>query len=468
MSQSIDHQSFDVIVVGGGSAGIAAAISAASNGARTALIESGNLLGGELLTGMAIDGAISARGEQISGGILDRIMERCEHLGGFVRKLNDWRLIQYVVYDPEIMKIAVPQLVYEAGVSVFLQTFAEGVVARDGQVEGVLVRNKSGRSLLTAKVVVDCSGDGDICVAAGSDVLPREAEERLQPVSMMFRMAGVETPQLLDFVVEHPEFFAMGESDAIRGGRTDAELAAEIKRQGQPCVFLKGDAEFLGGAIDRGDMYPTALIMIQPTSNARGEVCVNSTRITLDDPLKADNIASALKELTQQIATCSHFLQKNVPGFANASLSGVAPKLGIRETRRIAGEYLLTTEDVTVGRKSSEGIAKGCHHIDIHEDGIGQTRIPIADGGSYDIPFGCLVPKTLKNVLMAGRCFSAERPAHGSARVMGGCLAMGQAAGTAASMACVGNTQEVDIRNVPVSELRNRLMNAGAILEGVH
>lgn len=96
MSQSIDHQSFDVIVVGGGSAGIAAAISAASNGARTALVESGNLLGGELLTGMAIDGAISARGEQISGGVLDLIMQRCEELGGFVRKLNDWRLIQYI------------------------------------------------------------------------------------------------------------------------------------------------------------------------------------------------------------------------------------------------------------------------------------------------------------------------------------------------------------------------------------
>lgn len=468
MSQSIDQRSFDVVVVGAGSAGIAAAISAASSGARTALVESGNLLGGELLTGMTIDGAISARGEQISGGILDRVIDKCEELGGFVRRLSDWRLIQYIAYDPEIMKIAVPQLVYDAGVSVFLQSFAEDVIVRDGHVGGVMLRNKSGRTLLRAKVFVDCSGDGDICVAAGAEVLPRDPDERLQPVSMMFRMAGVETAALLDFIVEHPEFFALGESEAIRRGRTDAELAEEIRRQGQPCVFLKGDAAFLGGAIARGDMYPTALIMIQPTSEARGEVCVNSTRVTLEDPLRPDDMASAMRELTRQVTTCSRFLRENLPGFARASLSGLAPKLGVRETRRIAGDHVLSTDEVKRGAKSPDGVAKGCHHIDLHEDGMGQTRIPIADGGSYDIPYGCLVPRNLGNVLMAGRCFSADRPAHGSARVMGGCMAMGQAAGLAASMACLQNSEEGDVRSVPVPELRAGLKRIGAILDGVH
>lgn len=466
-NNAIQHRPFDVVVVGAGSAGIAAAICAAERGARTALVESGGMLGGELLTGMTIDGAINALGEQVSGGILDRIVDRIETMGGFVRKLSDWRLIQYFAYDPEIMKLAVPQLVYEAGVTVFLNTVAEDVVSREGHVEGVLVRNKSGRSLLTARVVIDCSGDGDICTAAGADMLPKGEEERLQPVSMMFRMAGVDTEPLLAFVEEHPEYFAMGESDAIRGGRTNLQIAQELRKQGQPCVFLKSDGAFLGDAIKRGEMYPTALIMIQPTSEARREVCINSTRVTLDDPMQSLDLAVALSELTRQVDVCSRFLRKNVPGFANATLSGLAPRIGIRETRRVTGEYVLTTEDVKSARKFADGVAKGCHHIDIHEDGTGQTRIPIDGGGSYDIPYDCLIPARLENVLMAGRCFSADRPAHGSARVMGGCLAMGQAVGTAAALACRQNADDVDVRKVSVAELRGDLMSAGAILEGV-
>jgi hypothetical protein len=128
---------------------------------------------------------------------------------------------------------------------------------------------------------------------------------------------------------------------------------------------------------------------------------------------------------------------------------------------------VLSADEVREGRKSEQGIAKGCHHIDIHEDGLGQTRIPIADGGSYDIPYGCLIPRNLSNVLMAGRCFSADRPAHGSARVMGGCMAMGQAAGFAAAMACRQNAAEIDVRQVPVAHLRSRLKDYGAILDGV-
>jgi len=467
-SKAIDHQNFDIIIVGAGSAGIAAAIAAARRGARTALVEAGGMLGGELLTGMTIDGAINARGEQVSGGIIDMLLERCEAMGGFVRRLNDWRLIQYIAYDPEIMKIAIPQLVYEAGVKVFLNTFAEDVVGGRGRVDGVIVRNKAGRSLLSARVVIDCSGDGDICAAAGARMLPRGADERLQPVSMMFRMAGVETAPLLDFVVDHPEYFAMGESEVIRGGRSDNELAEEIRRQGQPCVFIKSDGALLADAIANGEMYPTALVMIQPTSEARREVCINSTRVTLDDPMHTTDLAAALSELTRQVDVCSRFLRAKVPGFANATLSGLAPRIGIRETRRVAGDYVLTVDDVKAGRKVPDGVAKGCHHIDIHGEGAGQIRIAIADGGSYDIPYGSLVPEHLSNVLMAGRCFSADRPAHGSARVMGGCLAMGQAAGTAATIACRQNSDDIDVRKVGIEELRSELKTAGAILEGVH
>ena len=127
-------------------------------------------------------------------------------------------------------------------------------------------------------------------------------------------MAGVDSAALLSYVREHPESVAVGESDAIRGGRTDREITEEIYRQNQPCVFFKGDGPLLGDAIRRAEMFPTALVMIQPTSNVRREVCINATRITLDEPTRSDNMATALKVLTGQVLQCAEFLKKSVPG----------------------------------------------------------------------------------------------------------------------------------------------------------
>lgn len=456
---------FDVVVVGGGSAGIAAAVSAARNGAKVALVEAGPMLGGELLTGMTIDGALNGRGEWIVGGVINDLLAICRQFDGFVAPLNDWRLIQYVAYDPEIMKIAVATLVFEAGVEVYLHSFADDVVNSDGQIDGIIVRNKQGRTLFAAETFVDASGDADLCFMANAAMLPSEQHSNPQPVSMMFRMSGVETEPLLAFVRDNPDFVAVGESEAIRGGRTDKQIVEEIYRQGQPCVFFKGTASFLGGAIVRGEMFPTALIMIQPTSALRKEVCINATRVSLKDPLSPTLMAGAMRTLVGQVLQCSRFLKANAPGFENAALSGIAPRIGIRETRRVEGDYILTEEDVLGARKRDDGVAKGCHHVDIHQDGTGQIRIPVADGGSYDIPLGSLLPKELRNVVVAGRCLSASREAHGSARVMGGCMAMGQAAGTLAALATRQNTKS-DVRSIGVTRLRQTLLQQGAVLEG--
>ena len=460
------RQDYDVVVLGGGSAGIAAAVAAARNGARTALVEAGPMLGGELLTRMTIDGAINGRGEDAVGGVLNDLLQLCRGMGGFVKKLNDWRLIQYIAYDPEIMKIAIPQLVFGAGVTVYLQTFAEETVHDRGTVSGLIVRNKGGRQLLTAKAFVDASGDGDLCAMAGAEMMRVGQEEKPQPMSMMFRMAGVDTAELLDYVREHPESVAVGESDAIRGGRTDREITEEIFRQGQPCVFFKGEGPLLGDAIARGDMFPTALIMIQPTSNARQEVCINATRIALDEPTRPDNMATALRILSAQVFQCAEFLRKSAPGFSGATISGMSPRIGIRETQRVVGDYILTEKDVLGARKRDDGVAKGCHHVDIHQDGTGQIRIPVADGGSYDIPLASLLPKGLENVVLAGRCLSASREAQGSARVMGSCMAMGQAAGSLTAMAAT-ESNHANVRDIPVARLRQNLKEQGAVLEGI-
>ncbi|WP_159588721.1 FAD-dependent oxidoreductase [Hydrogenophaga sp. BPS33] len=456
----------DVVVLGAGAAGVAAALAAARTGARTTLVEAGSIPGGELLSGMAIDGALNARGEWILGGTGRELLDECERLGGYIGPLNDWRLIWYVCLDPEVMKLAVARCLARAGVRLLLHTCATGVVREGPQVRALHVLNKEGRTEIRAPLFIDCSGDADIVRAAGGQVLQGGLAGELQPVSLMFRMAGVRTGPLLDFLLAHPEHFALGESDAIRQGRTDRQLAQAAAAQAQPTVFLKGDGPLVSGAISRGELYPTALIMIQPTSRQRGEVCLNSTRVGGIDGTRTQALSATLATLADQVWQCASFMQRHVPGFEQAAYSGVASRVGVRETRRIVGHTSLSEDDVLTARKREDGIGKGSHHVDIHESGTGQVRIPVRDGGSYDIPWGCLLPQGVRNVVAAGRILSADRGAHGSARVMGPCMAMGQAAGTAASMLL--DSSHHDFTALPVQALRARLRADGAILDGTH
>ncbi len=454
----------DVIVLGAGASGVAAAIAAAQTGARTLLIDSGPLAGGELISGMPVDGAINARGQWIVGGPARELFEECRRLGGYIGPVNDWRLIRYVAFDPEIMKVAVVNVLRRHNVELLLYTFVHAVEARDGRVSAIHAINKSGPLRLEAGMFLDCSGDGDLAVMARAHCLSDGPAGEFQPISLMFRMSGVETEPLLAFVRDHPEHVALGESDTMRGGRTDAQIARELYDQGQPAVFFKGNGPLLAQAIQRGRMYPTALIMIQPTSAARKEVCLNTTRIANIDATQTLQLSRQLGPLMDQALICTRFMQENVPGFAQAQFAALAPRLGIRETRRIAGETVLSGEAVLAGAKCPDGVAKGCHHVDIHQAGTGQIRIPVANGGSYDIPWGCLVPRGLTNVLVAGRCFSSDRRANGSARVMGPCMGMGHAIGTAAGLCLQDHLS--DTRQLPVAALRSTLQTQGAILTG--
>lgn len=460
-----DHEA-DVVVLGAGASGVAAAISAARHGLRTVLVEAGSMPGGELVSGMAIDGALNGRGEWVLGGIGRELVEDCRSLGGFAEPLNDFRLIWYVCIDPEVMKLAVARRLARSGVQLLLHTVATAVETDGQRVQALHLLNKSGRSRLAARYFVDCSGDADLVRAAGGEVLQGGPGGELQPVSMMFRMSGVQTDALLRFQVEHPEYFALGESDAIRQGRTDAELAQAALRQGHATVFLKGDGPLVRDAIASGELYPTALVMIQPTAPHRGEVCLNTTRVGGVDGTHTATLSATLATLADQVLQCAGFMRKTVPGFEAARFSAMSHRIGVRETRRIVGRETLSELDVLQARKRDDGIAKGSHHVDIHQSGAGQIRIPVTNGGSYDIPWGCLVPAGLRNVLAAGRVLSADRPAHGSARVMGPCLGMGHATGLACVLAHESGLHDLDA--VDVRALRARLIEEDAILDGTH
>lgn len=455
-----------MVVLGAGAAGIAAAIAAARSGARTVLVEAGPMPGGELISGMAIDGALNGRGEWVLGGVGRELVRECRALGGFAEALCDFRLIWYVCIDPEVMKVAVLRMLAKAGVRLLLHTVAVAVDVEGPHVRAVHLLNKAGRARLSAGWFVDGSGDADLVRAAGGEVLHGGPGGEFQPVSMMFRMAGVENGALLRFLREHPEHFALGESDAIRQGRTDAQLAAATQEQGHPTVFLKGDGPLLAQAIAGGHMYPTALIMVQPTAPARGEVCLNSTRVGGVDGTDTARLSASLPTLSDQVMQCVAFMRQSVPGFGHAHFSGMSHRVGVRETRRIVGREALSEADVLAARKRDDGIAKGSHHVDIHQSGAGQIRIPVRDGGSYDIPWGCLLPRGLANVVGAGRVVSADRGAHGSARVMGPCLGMGHAAGAACAMALDAGLS--DLAQLEVGALRGRLQAEGAVLDGTY
>jgi hypothetical protein len=461
------QQDYDVVVVGGGASGVAAAIASAKNGAKTLIIDAGPMLGGELLSGLSIGGVFNARGEWILGGVARELFDAAAELDGLIGPACDYRLAWYLFADPEIMKIVVMSVLQRHKVTPLLYSTVQDVVTDRGRVTGLIVGARGQRTLVSAKQVIDCSGDGDVAIMAGGRFEISDEKGELQPLSLMFRMSNVDTAALLRFVRDNPENLGLGESDAIRCGRSDAQLAEAIQQQGEPVAFIKREGPLLSDAIARGEMFSAPFVFTVPTSRPRREVCINATRVAENiDGTQADALSNTLAKLMEQIGIVTKFLRKSVPGFSDAAFAGVAPRIGVRETRRIVGEYTLTADDVIEGRKSDSGVAKGSYHVDLHVPGDKQIRMPVKNGGSYDIPLGCLIPKGLTNVLAAGRCLSATRDAHASARVMGPCLGMGQAVGTAAAMAVAASC--VDIRDVSTSNLRARLKEQGAVLDGTH
>jgi hypothetical protein len=463
MPAAIRKLKYDVAVIGAGSAGVAAAVAAARNGARTVLVDAGPMAGGEMVSGLPLNAVLNARGEWVAGGICRELVEACRELGGLVEPYFDWRSLWLVCVDPEIMKIAVARILRDAGVDVLLYTFADDVVISDGTVTGVFALNKSGRSLIEADLFVDCSGDGDIATMAGAPWEMGGAKGELQPVTLIFRMTGVASEPLLDFVRRHPENVALGE--CLLEPRSKSECAELLYRQGVPSVFFDGKAPLVADAVANGELHPCGILAVCPLSTQRREVSLNTTRIANLDATRTDRLSEALPQLIDQVWTCAKFLKKHVPGFEDAHFSGIAPRIGIRETRRIMGEVVLTGEDVLKGRKRADGICKGAHELDVHGAGAVHRREMIAEGGSYDVPFGCLLPRRTANLLVAGRCLSATREAHGSARVMGTCMGMGEAAGTAAAMCAESGAS---LRQLSMPALRERLAARGAILDGTH
>jgi hypothetical protein len=421
--------SVDVLVVGGGPAGVAAAFSAARNGAKTLIVEQFNCLGGVATAGG--HGHIclySAWGEKVRvvGGIPFEMARRVAAAGYGAYDFGN------ADFEVEGMKRVLEQMAEECGCGLLYHTFfCEAVVDR-GRVVGAVIQSKSGRQVIRAERVVDCTGDGDVAASAGCRFRVGDEETGLcQPVTLMFTIGGVDWPR-------------------VKAWRTDYNMA-HVWEQAQR----------------NGDMRPfqSRIMGFWWTPTRPDQVGINFTHVTHVNACDAGDLTRATVEARKQAYESILVFRKYVPGMENCYMVSTPNTIGVRETRRIEGEYTLTKADVVGQRAFPDSIGYGSFFIDIHN-----TRGPGMDtktwwppkGFRYQIPYGILVPRGVENLLVAGRCASCDHEALGSLRVMPQCGVTGEAAGTAAALSL---RQGVSPRAFPVPALQAQLRKQGCILD---
>lgn len=444
-----ERESADVVIIGGGPAGIAAAIAAGRQGARVVLVERYGFVGGMSTAAMVYPWMTfhTEQGEQVIRGIAQEIVDRLQTCGGSPGHMRDTVGFVHSVtpYDPAVYQVVAAGMLQEAGVRLLLHSFVDGVTAVDGRVEAVRVTNKSGQLEIQAEVFVDASGDADAAYLAGAAVAKgREADSQSQPMTMKFRMRGVDLGRVKQYMQAYPDEFY------------------------EKTPFAELDTIPLTGVSGFYSHWKRAAVPIQRdqvlffTGPAEDEVLINCTRVQGYDATNAVDLTTAEQEGRKQVLMIAEFLRRDVPGFERASISAVAPQIGIRESRRIIGHYALTQEDVVAGRSFEDVIARSGYPIDIHDpSGQGVTAAFIKGDGAYDIPYRCLVSRNIRNLLAAGRCISTTHEAHATTRLTPSCMATGEAAGTAAALAV---KLKLDPEKLPVPLLQAELRRNGAAI----
>jgi hypothetical protein len=440
---------YDVVVAGGGTAGIVAAVAAARNGARVLVLERSGFLGGNIATQLLEHSAgwFDAGGNPIVRGLPEELVQLLAAAGaspGHVRDDTGYTRSRVPV-DHEQFKSIATQWIADAGADFLLFSPICGILRSATAVDGVIAENKSGRTAYSAKVVIDCTGDADVAALAGCALLS-EPGATTQPVSLLFKLGGIDHARLLDYVEENSDDFKAG-------------VAVSALRD-EPFVNLWGFGKLLKQAHADGVLSFERNELHYAGTVSHREAVINLTRFAAD-ATSAEALAVAEVHLRRQVIEGLKFFRRYVPGCEGSFLSATAASAGVRESRRIAGIYELTDDDVRVGRNFDDAVALGGFPIDSHD-----PRGPSMDGTehvrrAYGIPFRAFLPRNVDRLLVAGRCISAQRRALASARITGTCMAMGQAAGTAAALAARSNC---GLRQLDVARLRAILIDQGAIL----
>ena len=419
---------YDVLVVGAGSAGSSAAITAARLGARTMLVDRLAFMGGTSTAVLDTFYAFYTPGEtprRVVGGLGWEVVQRLTAAGVAFERPNTYGAGTGVTYDQETLKVLWEELAADAGVDLLLHTWATGVRVADGRMGGVRLWNKGGERHVEASVVVDASGDADLVALAGLEYDNAAQQGRVQSLSTLFKLANVDV--------------------ARAASVPKAELWERMRE-------AAASGEYALPRIE-GSWHRTPF---------DGVVLIHMTRIPNVDATDPEQLTRAEVEGRRQVREYARFLRDRVPGFESSVVVATSPAIGIRESRRIHGDYVLTRQDVLSGRRFEDEIALCGAPIEDHHAGGDTDWQYVHGGGTYGVPYRTLLPVGIEGLLVAGRCFSSTHDAHASARSMATCMAMGQAAGTAAAMAVHAG---VTPRAVDPAARRERLRSDGARLE---
>jgi hypothetical protein len=438
----------DVVVVGGGPTGIAAALAAAQEGVATLLVERYGFLGGNATAGLVgpLLGAFDAAGEeQLICGLYETFVQRMVAEGGAIHPrdirtgdphvaFSTSRIFDHATpFDPETMKVVAARMMREFGVDLLLHSFFVDAIVEANTLNGVIVANKSGLQAIAATVTVDCTGDGDVAARAGAPVVQgREADGLVQPSTMFFRIKDVDKARYHAYVHETQD-------------RHFRALFAQAR--------ANGDITF---------PREIAVVLEQPRGD---EWRVNCTRILGVDGTNVDDLTRAEIEGREQVQQLIRFFRKYVPGFERCTLVDTGAQVGVRETRRIVGEYTLTADDILYGTPFDDVVLFCAYPPDLHSPThSGHTHVGRMVASAYQIPYRAMVPQRIDGLLAAGRCISSTHEALSAVRVMAQCFGMGQAAGTAAALAVQAG---VPPRHLDVPHLQRTLVARGVNLRGV-
>lgn len=441
-----------MIVAGGGVAGIAAAYSSARLGARTALVERYGFLGG-MATAALVNPFMSNKsstGEPLIAGFYDELRDRLKQVDAILDNS----------FDAEALKYTAQEMLLEAGVDLRLHSWITSVGVEDGFISHLTLQTKGGLVELQAQVYVDTTGDGDVAAFAGAPYQKGGEQDGVtQAMTLKFDIGGVDLRSALEWVKAHP--------DEVRFPKLEADASVDEMLSG--VVSVAGYYSLVSEAKSKGELTVPGDLVFYISRPRHGEVVVNTTHIGMVDGTSSEDLTRAEIEGRRQMMQLMRFFKNGVPGFADCYLTRSGVQVGVRETRRITGEYVFTVEDVAGASKFPDAIARLAYWADVHSGkGEGYTRqeekrtvVAPPPGDYYEIPYRCLLPLKVKNLLIAGKCVSSTHEGQGAIRVMPSCMAMGQAAGTAAAIAA---QDWITPREVDVNVLLKTLRKHGAIV----
>jgi hypothetical protein len=426
---------YDVVVCGGGTSGFPAAIAAARQGAKVALIERYGFLGG--VPAYSIMPCWHGLNYHNSG-LLTEFAERVAEFGQGPKPLDEGSHI-----EPETVKILSLEMVLEAGVELHLHNMIVGTIKEGNALKAVVTESKSGRRAFAAKVIVDATGDGDVGYYAGAEFM-KGNEGKMQAVTLRFRIGHIDFDRYFDWAERNPQFFQ----------KTSPERFAETRKKAKEGKAFYMEADFTDLYLKYPEPHLPTQSYFNGSSIRPNELSVNGTRLHRIDGTVEEDLTKAEITCRRQAYALWKFVKKRIPGFEKSMIVDVPAQIGVRETRTIVGDYILTEEDCRINKRFDDSLLTAVLAFDMHD--VDKYVLELLKG-TVEIPYRAFLPKGIEGLIVVGRAFSSDHVTNSSIRKMESVFQIGQAGGTAAALAALHNLTP---RDLPVKLIQKKLLEA--------